>query len=210
MINRFLLTCMGAFFVISAQAQDNAGLFPELEGLGVKSQPQKVETAEQPVARPIKNDVDLDLANTIEQEDQSFVEIPSNPTPSANTAPVEASVKRNTPDKKLNGFFEIYPHNFQIVRPAVRGMQFCMGQISLTNGVNAQFNGAKLNIQYAKATIPYTFGPVGPGETTTGTLALGGEACEALLQQPNFEVLECYADKMSKEECTAKIKYVLK
>lgn len=212
MINKFLLTCMGVVFALSAQAQDNAGLFPELEGLGVKSQAQKVETTK-PTPAVMKNDIDLDVANTIESDDQNFVEIPSTPATSSNassTATSSAPAGQKSPDKKLSGFFEVYPHNFQIVRPAVRGMQFCMGQISLTNGVNAQFKGAKLNIQYAKVTMPYTFGPVAPGETTTGSLALGGEACEALLQQPSFEVVECVADKMSKEECVAKVKYVLK
>lgn len=216
MFNRFLLATCAFVLASSAYAQTEKSLFPDLEKKVVQEesvmQPQK-EVKEVPSlfgSAPVSETDEMDsvdTGDTFAKEDTVLVPVPS--SDNATNAGL-GNAPSNNQSKQKSGNFDIYVHDLQIVVPAVKSMQFCLGQISLENGTDTDLKGIKLVFKYGDMAYPYTFAGVKPGEITTGKVAMGGPACQELLKVPTYDVSLCVADKMTQEECIGKIKYILK
>lgn len=184
---KLCLLGISAFFVcVAVQAQTVDGLFPEL----------KRRTSSSNIAQPIGG-VEI-------QETQHLKNIP------VDNQLVSSGEKSSEKRKNLSGYFEIYPHDLEIVVPVVESMQFCKGQLTMENGTGSDLQGLRVSIKYGSINLPYTFGATKSGETTTGSVNMAGPACQSLLKAATVTVISCTATGLTEDACKSKVKYILK
>lgn len=207
---------ISVFFICSAvQAQTSDGLFPELKKRSFSSD----------ITQPTDNNMIQEAQRLgilpMEEQPQLFKEELTDEevvTPQATQPRVEpdrlserlAAASKEQKEKNLSGFFEIYPHNLQIVVPVVESMQFCVGQLTMENGTEYDLEGLRVSIKYGSVEMPYTFAATKSGESTTGSISMGGPACQDLMKAASLTVISCSAVNLPEEECKNKVKYVLK
>ncbi len=200
----FLLTAcvLTLFSVKNALATEVEALFPDLAKRN--TQKEEVKTAE-----PVKLfDTEVNVNQPIVKEDDGFKEVETIKKPTAEPKKVEQNEKQK---EAKNGFFEIHPHDIEIVTPPTSPSdQFCKGSLTLENQTKYNLKRIDLVLQYGQVKIDYAFVPVASGNSVTGNIFLMGKSCQNLVQTAGVEVKKCVAEGISSAECKQLVKYIVK
>ena len=202
----FLFTVCALSFLGVANAQANDALFPDLAK--IQAQKQEKETVSNEPAKLF--DSELNFNEPVARKNDGFVEVETEKKPQKAQ---ENSQKKETEEEEeaKSGFFEIHPHDIEIVTPPVdASSQFCKGSLTLENQTKYNLQNLQLLIQYGEAKAPYTFRSIASGSAGSGNIFLMGKSCQYLAKTANIEVKSCKADKISSEECKQLVKYILK
>ncbi len=203
----FLFTVCALSILGVTNAQANEALFPDL----AKIQTQKKEK-EAVSNEPVKLfESELNVNEPIIEEEDEFIEVETEKTPQKTPEAASKKADSEQDEKAKSGFFEIYPHDIEIVTPPIdESSQFCKGSLTLENQTKYDLKGLQLIIQYGQAKVPYNFRPIASGTSGTGNIFLMGKSCQYLAQTANIEVKACKADKISDNECKQLVKYMLR
>ena len=203
----FLFTVCALSFLGIANAQANEALFPDLAK--IQAQKQEKETVSN---EPVKLfESELSFNEPVVEEDDGFVEVETEKQPQKTQESDQKKPTSEEEEKAKSGFFEIYPHDVEIVTPPVdASSQFCKGSLTLENQTKYDLKALQLIIQYGEAKVPYTFRPIASGAAGTGNIFLMGKSCQYLAKTASIEVKSCKADKISNAECKQLVKYILR
>ncbi len=223
-MTKFLCVLTVLMMSVSALAQNTSdSLFPELK--------KRTPTSEQEQINPINNQ---------EQESQSLFEEESaeqlkqrqinaimaavgNDKEVAQRLREEAENAVPKPlTKAEQGFFVFSPSDIKMVVPTIPRYQYCTSKLTLANNTDAVLKELGVILKYRNIHIPYTYNQLDINDSQTGTVSLGGEACQVLHGSPVIDIKKCDAYRLvekdgkkqrvplSVEECKAKVKYVKK
>jgi len=202
----FLLTICALSFLSVTNAQANEALFPDLAKIQAQKQ-EKEKIANEPVKL---FESELSVNEPVLNEDDGFVEVETEKKPQK-TPETETKKETEEDEKAKSGFFEIYPHDIEIVTPPIdASSQFCKGSLTLENQTKYDLKELQLIIQYGEAKVPYSFRGIPSGVAGSGNIFLMGKSCQHLAQTANFEVKACKAEKISSSECKQLVKYMLR
>ena len=202
----FLFTVCALSFLGATNVQANDALFPDLAKIQAQKQEKEAVSKE-----PVKLfESELSFNEPVAAEDDGFVEVETEKQPQKTQ---ESNQKKTDAEeeKAKSGYFEIYPHDVEIVTPPVdESSQFCKGSLTLENQTKYDLKALQLIIQYGEAKIPYTFRPIASGTSGTGNVFLMGKSCQYLAKTASIEVKSCKADKISNAECKQLVRYILR
>ncbi len=209
MRKNFLLTFCVLTFLGATNAQASGELFPDL---AKRNKPQTQQAPQDKDFKLFEDNVSYNFPESSKEEMATQEEVVDQTI--KKTEQKDEKKPTNTPQqekKKQSGFFEIYPHDVQIITPPVDAeSQFCKASLSLENSTKYNLKSLKLVLQYGPAKINYTFNPVLSGATGTGNLFMMGTACQGLKQTAQITVTGCQAERISDAECKQLVRYILK
>ncbi len=123
--------------------------------------------------------------------------------------------------KAEENFFVFSPSEIQIVVPTISRFQFCTSHLTLSNNTpDVTLKTLGVVLKYADISVPYTYKGLNAGDSQSGTVALGGEACQVLLKVPGIDIKKCVAtrlverdgkkveEEIPEAECRSKVKYL--
>lgn len=204
----FLFTVCVLSFLGATNAHSNEALFPDLAK--IQAQKQEKETSANQPAKLFENEVNVNELIVNSNED-TFVEVETEKQPLKTQQPNtknETKEETEEEEKEESGFFEIYPHDVEIVRPPIdESSQFCKATLSLENQTKYNLEGLQLSIQYGQVKVPYTFRSIAKKTTGNGSIFLMGKSCQYLTQTASIEVKACKAEKISDSKCKQLVKY---
>lgn len=221
--------CVLTVFMVSAgafaQNVENE-LFPELQKRpSVRTQPTQPEATRKKDVQSVPSLFENESAEAVSQRENEAIRSLFNETEEDRLSDTLSRGAAQTQQRQLSkaeeNFFVFSPSEIQIVVPTIARFQFCTSHLTLSNNTSdVILKSLSVVFKYANIQVPYTYTGMNPGDSQSGTVALGGEACQVLLKVPEIDVKKCLATRMveregrqveeplSVTECTSKVKYL--
>lgn len=109
--------------------------------------------------------------------------------------------------KKKSGSIDLTIENIQIITP-LAGPSLCTGEISLKNNTDETIKQFGVTFNAKTVPYPFSFSNLAPDQEMRQNIGTAGSGCEEFLNNPNMEVTNCIAEKMSVEECKGNVKLI--
>ncbi len=219
--------CFVTVLLLSAGAMaqsSDAGLFPELRKVNAERATSAQESMNEQNARPTSLFGEETPEESARREDAAIRSLLGETRGDTLSETLERNAAQTQPQqfgRAEANFFVFRPSEIQIVVPTISRFQFCTSNLTLSNNTsNVVLKTLGVVFKYNSVQVPYTYSGLNPGGSQTGTVALGGDACQVLLKAPGVDVTKCVATRieeqngkktevpLSESECRAKVKYL--
>ena len=177
-------------------------LFPELAGIGKRSNGTSQQAAEE-VSAPQANKTE----ETVVQVDVVF----DGQVPEAAVASQETSDKAEEEEEdadEKNKKIQIYMANAESTITPNTNFSYCFGQIKFANEMKKPVQALTVEIVYGPYPNTYNIRNLVKDSEQSESVTFVGETCKHILEMPKVTIKRCVVEKMTEAECKKRVEFI--